>query len=296
MVSTWHYAPPSHIPPCCVLPFPTQVCLTLCHVSINLATPSNRQTWLPFSLTLRRDNKDVYIFISDAGLLCCPAVLPFWNRLRGLSIVQDSLCSVSQTCGSFKCFKRCLSMSIKSLASVVLWAWSSFFIRLHTISSQPNTIVSLSRLFECLVQTRAPEAWYSWLRYSCLRLIYWSALTIRDLYYYFSLHCWLIGIAPLRIAFTWICHAFVACGALPMTEVNLFRWYIITYTKIYIWQLVYTCSWLDYASLGSAIGLQFTWVAGSSRCCHLLCSEWRPHKVWIHSRDFSMPYIFYVGI
>jgi hypothetical protein len=69
-----------------------------------------------------------------------------------------------------------------------------FFIRLHTISSRPNTLVWLCRLFESLVQLRAPEAFF---------------------------HCLQLGLPPLKIALPWIMRAFSGCGNIPVDQVGL---------------------------------------------------------------------------
>lgn len=66
-----------------------------------------------------------------------------------------------------------------------------YFCYLHTLSSHQQSIISLCKLFEDLLQAYEPEAWY---------------------------HMQQMGISPLKVAFPWIFYAF--SGFLEVDQVS----------------------------------------------------------------------------
>ena len=69
--------------------------------------------------------------------------------------------------------------------------YSRYFIRLHSLSSMPNTILWLSTLFEQLLLSKAPFVY---------------------------LHCSQRGVIPLQLVFPWLVNAFSCCN-LPASEI-----------------------------------------------------------------------------
>eukprot|EP00762_Andalucia_godoyi_P000259 ANDGO_03098.mRNA.1 hypothetical protein SPRG_03265 len=83
--------------------------------------------------------------------------------------------------------------------------YSRYFCHLHVISAHPQSIVSLSRLFEVLVQHRAPQVF---------------------------VHLNSLGIPPLEIAFRWIVHAFA--DVLDIDQLFLLWDRILGFDSLYV--------------------------------------------------------------
>lgn len=81
--------------------------------------------------------------------------------------------------------------------------YARYFCRLHTISSRPNTIMYLSKMFEELVQQCHPQAFY---------------------------HATEVGITPLTIVFPWLLTAF--SGFLAVDQVLVLWDRILAYDSL----------------------------------------------------------------